>query len=292
LRSRRRRGYRGERKEPTVCSRVCNTGVDCGFEHCFLRYRRNAMAARLTGVLYTYQTHILYVGALSASSRHQHHAGQVLWAPGGVVVEEQDGSERRVTTLVVPPDTPHAHGAAGAAAVLWVDRDELQWDRALQSARGIGDGLSAALGGRLGEPLAVEEARALARALLDVVAPGPAAPAGAPRHPAVLRMCALLDTTASEREIRMTQLAQQSGLSLRQLRHHFTQELGLNPSAYLRWRRLRRAVAAIERGATLTEAAVEGGFADGAHFSRVFQAQFGMAPSQALSSVQFGGPLA
>jgi AraC-like DNA-binding protein len=88
------------------------------------------------------------------------------------------------------------------------------------------------------------------------------------------------------------QLARQSGLSARQLRHRFTAELGLNPSAYRRWRRLRHAIAAVGRGATLTEGALEAGFADGAHFSRVFHAQFGMAPSQAFASVQFVGSLA
>lgn len=35
------------------------------------------MTARLTGALYTYQTHILYVGPLIASARHKIHAGQV-----------------------------------------------------------------------------------------------------------------------------------------------------------------------------------------------------------------------
>jgi AraC-like DNA-binding protein len=144
---------------------------------------------------------------------------------------------------------------------------------------------------RLDESLAPDDAREVARALLDAVAPGDRSEALAPRHPAVKRMCALLDTTASEREISVTQLERQSGLSMRQLRHRFTEELGINPRSYLRWRRLRRAFASIERGATLTEAAMEGGFADGAHFSRVFQAQFGMAPSQALSSVRFAGPL-
>lgn len=249
------------------------------------------MAPRLTGVLYTYQTHVLYVGAVIASRRHEHHAGQVLWAPGGLLVEDEHGSQREVTAHVVPPHRPHAHGAAAAAAILWVDRDDLRWDRALQSARDISDGFPASIAARLGEPLTPEAAREVARALLAVVEPPHAARAYAPRHPAVLRMCALLETTASEREIGVTQLAQQSGLSLRQLRHRFTEELGLNPSAYLRWRRLRRAFASIERGASLTEAAVAGGFADGAHFSRVFQAHFGMAPSQALASVHFGGPL-
>jgi AraC family transcriptional regulator len=250
------------------------------------------VATRLTGVLYTYQTHILYVGAVVASSRHEHHAGQVMWAPGGLLVEDEHGSQRHVTVHVVPPDTPHAHGAAAAAAVLWVDRDDLRWDRASTGSRRKAEKrLSATLAARLGARLAAEEACEVARGLLDVVAADDGAGAHPPRHPAVTRMCALLDTAASEREIRMTQLARQAGLSLRQLRHLFTEELGLNPSAYLRWRRVRHAFACIQRGASLTEAAIEAGFADGAHFSRVFQAQFGMAPSRALSSVEFGGPL-
>jgi AraC-like DNA-binding protein len=144
---------------------------------------------------------------------------------------------------------------------------------------------------RLDESLTPDGAREVARALLAAVAPADRSEAFAPRHPAVKRMCTLLETTASEREIRVTQLAQQSGLSMRQLRHRFTEELGINPRAYLRWRRLRRAFTSIERGATLTEAAMAGGFADGAHLSRVFQAQFGMAPSHALSSVRFAGRL-
>jgi AraC-like DNA-binding protein len=248
------------------------------------------MAERLTGAFYTYQTHFLYVGPLIASSRHAHHAGQVVWAPSGFVVEH-DRSPQPVTMWVVPPDTPHGHGAADVAAVLWVDRDDLPWRRALDISPGVPDGFPATVGERLGEPLTPEEARRIARALLGMVAPPDAGEPSAPRHPAVVRMCERLDATASERDISMTELAKQSGLSMRQLRHRFTEELGINPRAYLRWRRLRRAFATIGRGATLTEAAVEGGFADGAHFSRVFQAHFGMAPSRALSSVRFCGGL-
>ena len=248
------------------------------------------MAARLTGVLYTYQTHALYVGALIASARHRHHAGQVMWAPGGLVVEDEEGSRHHAITHLVPPNRFHSHGPAQAAAVLWVDRDDLQWGRALNGPQDAFRGF--AIGVRLDESLEPEDAREVARALLAVVAPADGSQEYAPRHSAVKRMCALLDTNASEHAIGMTQLARQSGLSMRQLRHRFTEELGLNPRAYLRWRRLRRAIASIERGASLTEAALEGGFADGAHFSRVFQAQFGMAPSQALSSIRFAGPLA
>jgi AraC-like DNA-binding protein len=211
--------------------------------------------------------------------------------PGGLVLEAEDGHQRDASTHVVPPDKAHRHGPAEAAAVLWVDQDDVEWALALENPRDISGRFEGRVRRRLDERMTPEEAREVARALLDVVATADGARERTPRHPAVLRMCALLDSTASEREMRVTQLAQRSGLSPRQLRHRFTEELGINPSAYLRWRRLRRAVTCIERDATLTEAAVEGGFADGAHFSRVFQAQFGMAPSQALSSARFGGRL-
>jgi AraC-like DNA-binding protein len=249
------------------------------------------MAARLTGTLFTHQAHALYVGPLTASARHKHHAGQVIWAPDGLAVEDANGSRRVVTTHVVAPDTFHSHGATAAAAVLWVDRDDLQWDRALKTPTDLCRALAQTMSARLGESLAPDDAREVACALLDAVAPDDCSEALAPRHPAVKRMCALLDTSASQRDIRVTQLAQQSGLSIRQLRQRFTEQLGIGPRAYLRWRRLRRAFESIERGATLTVAAMEGGFADGAHFSRVFQSQFGMPPSQALLSVRFAGRL-
>jgi len=249
------------------------------------------MAARMTGVIFTFDTHVLYVGDLIESSRHEHHAGQVIWAPAGLVVEDESGSPHRVTAYLVPPDTLHGHSAADAAAVLWVDRDDLEWHRALEHAPEICGAFAPRVSTRLDASVSPDDARAIARALLDLVAPPDRSAAFAPRHPAVKRMCTMLDSSASEQEVSVTQLAQQSGLSVRQLRHRFTEELGINPRAYLRWRRIRRAFASIERGATFTEAAIDGGFADGAHLSRVWQAQFGMAPSQALSSVRFGGSL-
>jgi AraC-like DNA-binding protein len=249
------------------------------------------MTAKLTGAAYTYQTHLLYVGPLIASARHKHHAGQVMWVPDGLTIADEHRVERRVSTYLVPPDRFHSHSAAAAAAVLWVDRDDLQWQRVLAEPRDFSQQLPAALAAKLRPPIAIGDARALARELLEIVAPARGGRALAARHPAVERMCALLDDNAPEHDVSMTQLARQSGLSMRQLRHRFTEELGINPRAYLRWRRLRRALSSIKRGATLTEAAVEGGFADGAHFSRVYLATFGMAPSSALSQVQFCGSL-
>jgi AraC-like DNA-binding protein len=249
------------------------------------------MAERVTGVVYAFETHILFVGALVATARHKHHAGQVMWVPGGVDVEGEDGIRRHAATHVVRPDRLHSHGAAAMAAVLWVDRDDLQWELSPKVPRDVDREFPATVAERPGDALAPQDARDLAWALLNLVAQAHDRRACAPRHPAVRRMCALLEGMASEREISVTELARQSGLSMRQLRHRFTEELGINPRAYLRWRRLRRAMASIERGDTLTQAALESGFADSAHFSRVFRAHFGMAPSRAISSVRFVGSL-
>jgi AraC-like DNA-binding protein len=103
-------------------------------------------------------------------------------------------------------------------------------------------------------------------------------------------MCALLEegSTTPSHELKLAELARRSGLSERQLREVFVRDTGLSPRAYLRWRRLRRAVSSIREGASLTQAAVQAGFADGAHFSRVFRSQFGMSPTRAFVSMRFG----
>jgi hypothetical protein len=100
----------------------------------------------------------LYVGPLIASARHTHHAGQVMWVPGALSVEDDDGVSRHVTAHLVPPDRPHSHGASAAAAVLWVDRDDLQWERALRTSMDVSRERSAIAGARLDEQLAPEEA--------------------------------------------------------------------------------------------------------------------------------------
>src|SRR5262245_12572611 len=106
------------------------------------------MPPRLTGALYTYETHALYVGPLIASTRHAHHAGQVMWVPGGLNVEDESSVHHHVTAHLVPPHRFHAHGAAPAAAVLWTDHDDLPWDRVRTISREATSELPSTLGAR------------------------------------------------------------------------------------------------------------------------------------------------
>jgi len=249
------------------------------------------MPAALSGTLYILDDQFMYVGPLLSSAPHAHHAGQIMWVPGGVALRTGQSAQRTVTFAVIRPDQAHAHGEATLAAMLWLDGDDVRWraaaaqEHALAAAR-------AELGALHGD-LSVHAAHALARRMLQVLTA--AAEPGCSRerqHPAVARMCALLDAGSSTpaRELSVGQLARRSGLSERQLREVFLRDTGLSPRAYLRWRRLRRAVSGIREGASLTQAAVLAGFADGAHFSRVFRSQFGMSPTSAFASLRFVVP--
>lgn len=73
-------------------------------------------------------------------------------------------------------------------------------------------------------------------------------------------------------------------LSPSRLRHLFVEQTGLPFKTYLLWLRLVRAIDVYSAGRTLTEAAHEAGFADSAHFSRVFKKTFGL-PATTLERV-------
>lgn len=77
---------------------------------------------------------------------------------------------------------------------------------------------------------------------------------------------------------RLDELAAISGLSTARFPHAFKQWLGISPYAYFNVGRLNCARSMLESGASATEVAASFGFADAAHFSRRFRAQFGLPP--------------
>lgn len=86
-----------------------------------------------------------------------------------------------------------------------------------------------------------------------------------------------LSTLEPERTIKLA--SAECGLSESRLRVLARQHLGFPLSTWLIWRKLGRASKALSDGATLSQAAQDGGFADQAHFSRVMRRMFGISPS-------------
>lgn len=76
----------------------------------------------------------------------------------------------------------------------------------------------------------------------------------------------------------LADLARSAGLSRYQFLRGFARATGLTPHAYIMQRRLHRARGLIGRGCALSEAALESGFSDQSHMTRLFVRSFGMAP--------------
>jgi AraC-like DNA-binding protein len=99
-----------------------------------------------------------------------------------------------------------------------------------------------------------------------------------------------------QEKIALPDVAMQIHLSPERTRHLFVQEAGVSFSQFLMWKRIKAAIVhAVRDGASLTEAAVNAGFADQAHFCRLFKRTFGVPAGGLLQnsrSIQFIHPAA
>jgi AraC-like DNA-binding protein len=97
--------------------------------------------------------------------------------------------------------------------------------------------------------------------------------------PAVERARQFLDAEMA-RVVHSTELESLTGLTRDDLARQFRIVLGTSPHRYLLMRRLARARDGIHRGRPLVEVAGDAGFADQAHFTRVFKSAFGLTPAR------------
>lgn len=236
--------------------------------------------ARLNGTVFVSGTRMLYVGPLVATKRHAHHAAQVVVAADGVDIEDGENGRVRAFAAVIPPHVVHSHGAIIHGALLFFDGDEPTSRELTRNAEPRAETWARAdIEVTVPTDPTPAEARALLEAVVSAVDPRERPK---PRHPAARRMSAFLgDCDHAD----LASLSHEAGLSPRQMRHAFARDVGLPMRAYVRWKRLRRAIAAVEAGANLTDAAASAGFADSAHLSRVFREQFGITPTQGLTAV-------
>ncbi len=99
-----------------------------------------------------------------------------------------------------------------------------------------------------------------------------------PEHPRVAAALALVDHAEAEPG-NYAHLARRVHLSPSRFAHLFREFAGCTVREYLLWRRLLRALTRLEGGHSITDAAHDAGFADGAHLCRSFRRVFGAMPS-------------
>ncbi|MFF9645781.1 AraC family transcriptional regulator [Kitasatospora aureofaciens] len=204
----------------------------------------------------------LYRGPLADSTPHRHAAFQVAVAAAGGVVTVADaaGVRHRGAAVVVPPMVWHRMEPVRRVTAFFVDPHCAFADRL---RAGCGDGVTVAP--RWGD-LAEEDVRPfglLPSAVVDV------------------RLWAAMEALTDHR-VALPGLAARVGLSPQRLRALARRQLGVPLARWRIWRRLARAVDALGDGHTLAEAALAGGFADQAHFSRQMREMTGLTPSEVL----------
>lgn len=84
---------------------------------------------------------------------------------------------------------------------------------------------------------------------------------------------------STQENLSVASLAQQVGLSTSRLANLFKEQIGVPIRRYRLWYRLFLSTQRIACGASVTDAALEAGFADAAHFTRTYRSILGFQPS-------------
>jgi AraC-like DNA-binding protein len=228
----------------------------------------------------------LFGGQAGDNHVHRHPALQLVVSDGVTVGAEVDGRYVEGDGLLIGPNVSHAL-RPGPVWLLYVERESV-WGRQLAATCVAGVRLlsRAECVGLLQCWATPGTNDARVAALVDQVAAASAPPPTATGSAHRLReVIAQLPRHPSE-SWTLDGLARAAALSPSRFAHAFKAQTGMALRPYLRWLRLARALDAAQRGLSLTEAAHEAGFADGAHFSRTMRRHFGIAPGHILASLR------
>lgn len=206
-----------------------------------------------------------YRGPAADSGSHRHAAFQIaVAARGELTMVDAAGAHHRAAVLVVPPMVRHRLLAVTHLRTFFVEPHCAFADRLRARCEG---GITAA-----------PELRGLSE---DEVRPAGTRPSAGLDGRLVAAMNA-----AVERALPMPALAAGVGLSPQRLRALAQHQLGMPLPRWRIWRRLVRAAEALGEGQSPAAAAITGGFADQAHFTRQMREMVGLTPSAVLPALR------
>jgi len=245
-------------------------------------------------------TAILIIGREVQANYHSHHALQVSFALGEPFslrwqTDTATAKSGAFEGVIIAPDLKHSLDGEGAAQALLLIDPEHAYAQQLSKIWLKGE-LVAPLPAQLLSPLIKKLTTEPLPNLQAFGSTGPITellstllPEGSGLAKIDHRVRAALDYLQSQpiKSIAARELADAVHLSESRLAHLFKQQVGIPVRRYLMWLRLMDAIDYAFTGNTLTDAAASAGFADSAHFTRTFQAMFGIQPSVVVQHSQF-----
>ncbi|HWA01408.1 MAG TPA: AraC family transcriptional regulator [Caulobacterales bacterium] len=211
---------------------------------------------------------------------HAHHAFQVTMAIRGAFTLQLEDRALGGPVAVVAPDVRHSYAPLGLTSLLFVEPESRAGRvlatrlagapaASLDDMRGAAEDIESALRTKASDDKLRDIGQRMIREIVGVA-----------RSTEPDRRVRLMVQHAREHldaPLSLSDVARRVGLSPSRASHLFVEETGLPFRTYLLWLRVSRAVDAYAGGASLTEAAVEAGFADSAHLSRTFRRMFGLS---------------
>ncbi len=219
----------------------------------------------------------VYSGPADDNDLHQHAAYQIVLSRGSeVAVKDELGGEHRGDVLLVRPLVAHALDYADMLAIVYLDP---QCDLALELA----DRIDSAEISVLAPDALPFDVSATPDVLLEALQRLAGSASG--------RLDARLQQTLAELgehpgAVSIADAAARCGMSESRLRALARDQLGVPLSTWMIWRKLERAARELANGANLADAALAGGFADQAHFTRAMRRMFGVTPTAAAHSLR------
>ena len=237
-------------------------------------------------------------GSAAIVPPHSHHAIQVTLAFDGCAAFRtgEDQPWREVRGAIVLPDVTHSFDGRGRAGImLFVDPESREGRWLRQSLREPITPIPDARIERLVPPLiqfverpleAMQPTELIRHTVENLLAGAPPSRSLDARVARALEFMRSAETT----RLSLEDVADTVFLSPSRFAHLFSENVGLPFRRYLLWRKLGRAMLAIGRGASLSQAAHEGGFADSAHLTRTYHQMFGLPPSVMMKGEFFEVP--
>jgi AraC-like DNA-binding protein len=229
---------------------------------------------------------VLFVGTGLCTRTHRHLSASITLSFDHAFQVRSQAGVGSARLMLIRPDTEHALDARGAHVI------NLQIDPETEAYARLRDGAlrerELLLADQVDPPLrkalwsACAGASLPAARILELLLAQLGAPHALLQYDERVAQALALLKTSFPNAPSSALVAKRVAASESRLMHLFREQVGVPLRRYTLWLRLRHLLFCVAAGDNLTHAAHAAGFADSAHFARVFSSMFGVPPSALL----------